>query len=155
MRLLRRIALFAALPAVLAAAACDDPVVPEQTGEMTGQLDGAPWSGDAEVMIRGDTVSVFSSRTADGLGRHLAFFAIAEGPGEYPLLTAESRYDETVGGDVITYSAAVTAGTITFSSLSRSDLLASGTISGVTLQGTRGTSTFSQGSFTGIVTVLR
>ena len=154
MRLLRRIATCAALPALLAAAACDDPVTAEQTGAMSGQLDGFAWEGDALVLIRGDTVSVFSS-SRGSVERHLTFVAVAQGPGTYPLLTAESRYDETVGGDVLTYSAAVTGGTITFSSLARGDALASGTIGGVTLQGPRGTSTFGSATFTGLIDVIR
>jgi hypothetical protein len=153
MRLIRRISLFT-LPILLLSAACDAPTATGDSGVMTGQLDGAAWEGDALVVLTGDTVRVFSSTpAADGISRNLAFVAVADQPGEYALLTAESRYDELLGGDVISYSAAVTGGTITFSSLGRGSLLASGTLNGVTIQGSRGTWTFTGGQFTGIVEV--
>ena len=155
MRLIRRISI-CVLPLLFAAAACDEPTASNDPGVLTGQLNGAEWDGDAVVVIMNDTVGIFSSsRAADGTERHLAFFAVAEGPGEYSLLTDLSRYDETVGGDLITYSAAVTGGSVTFSSLGRGNLLASGTTSGVTLQGSRGAWTFTGGEFTGMVEVQR
>lgn len=155
MRLIRRISIFI-LPLLLAATACDEPTASNDPGVLTGQLNGAEWDGDAVVVIMNDTVGIFSfSRGADGTERHLALFAVAEGPGEYSLLTDLSRYDETVGGDIISYSAAVTGGTVTFSSLGRGNLLASGTTSNVTIQGTRGIWAFNGGEFTGMVEVHR
>lgn len=156
MRLIRRIRIFFILPLLFAAAACDEPTASNDPGVMTGQLNGAEWDGDALVLIMNDTVGIFSfSRAADGTERHLAFYAVAEGPGEYSLLTNLSRYDETIGGDVVSYSAAVTGGTVAFSSLGRGNLLASGTTSGVTIQGSRGSWSFTGGEFTGMVEIQR
>ncbi|HEU0300716.1 MAG TPA: hypothetical protein VFR37_14700, partial [Longimicrobium sp.] len=56
------------------------------------------------------------------------------------------RYDETLGGDVSTYSAAVTAGTIQVRELDAVEGRMSGTLE-LTITGTRGTWRFEDGEF--------
>ncbi|WP_420129338.1 hypothetical protein [Longimicrobium sp.] len=147
----------ALLPALLAllafSAGCDkEPTAPVDQGTFAATLDGAAWVGDAESDVARDTFAIYSRRRTAGADEQwLTIRAVETSPGVFTVVTTAtsgdpSHYSETVGGDVLTYRAVATAGTITFQELDRVRGVMRGTVS-LTLQGPRGTSRLEEGTF--------
>lgn len=142
------------LPALLALLAfsggCDkEPTAPAREGTLVATLDGAAWVGDARSDVLSDTFEIYSRRQNVTTEQWLTIRAVETSPGVFAVVTPAmsanpSRYVETVGGDVLVYSAEVTAGTIVFQELG--DRVLRGTLS-LTIQGARGTSRLEEGTF--------
>jgi hypothetical protein len=127
------------------AAACDSPTTgsAQQAGKLTGTLNGAPWNGDAVSGVHRDTTYISSGHHGGSPERRITAAVVASGPGEYAVIPARSRgYYELVGGDVVTYSAAVTQGTVTFTENGPASTHARGSIQ-LTISGARGVWQFS------------
>jgi hypothetical protein len=114
--------LTAALLLLIPLAACDTPttISPDGEGTLTGTLNGEPWAGTAHSGVYRDTMYISSGDPGDGsTTRRITIAVVPNGQGGYSVVPAAARpsgshYREVVGGDVLTYSAPVTQGTITF-----------------------------------------
>ncbi|HEX8318346.1 hypothetical protein [Longimicrobium sp.] len=113
--------LITALLLLIPFAACDLPTTSQQrTGKLTGTLNGQPWAGTANAAVYRDTLYINSGQHVTGSAEQLIGIAVVpNGQGGYSVVPTSERpgsshYWELVGGDVITYSAQVTQGTITF-----------------------------------------
>lgn len=138
---------------LLVAGGCEgSATAPQARGEMWGMLDGDIWRGTAETDLQRDTMVIWSQRTNVRAEHSLVITFVQTAPGTYSIVTerisrsAASSYWETVGGDVATYHATATSGTIQFSEFDRATGRAVGTVE-LTLQGPRGTSRFVRGEF--------
>ncbi|HEY0026106.1 MAG TPA: hypothetical protein VGB24_24665 [Longimicrobium sp.] len=103
------------------AAACDLPTTPQQrTGKLTGTLNGQPWAGTAEAAVYRDTLYINSGQHVTGSAeQRIGVAVVPNGQGGYSVVPPSERpggshYWELIGGDVITYSAQITQGTIIF-----------------------------------------
>jgi len=117
--------LIAALLLLIPLAACDLPTTSQQqTGKLTGTLNGQPWEGTAEATMYRDTLYINSGQHVTGSAEQVIGIAVVpNGQGGYSVVTTSERpggshYWEVIGGDGITYSAGVTQGTITFTEYS-------------------------------------
>jgi hypothetical protein len=119
---MRRLTL-AALLLLPLAAACErnSTLADDRNGRLTGTLNGAPWNGDARSGTYRDTLYISSGQQASGSSteRRIVVAVVPNGQGGYSVVPAAnpysgSGYQEIVGGDVVSYSAPVTAGTVAF-----------------------------------------
>lgn len=132
---------------------CDAGTSADREGTLVGRLEGEIWRGTALTDVAvSDTMPISSLRRgAAGAQQHLLLRIVETSPGTFAVVTSAmsgspSQYLETLGGDVATYSAAVTAGTIQIHELDRAAGRVSGTLS-LTITGTRGTWRFEEGEF--------
>ena len=136
--------LCAALLVVLAS--CDDsPTAPTVRGNMTAVLDATPWRGSATVALRGDTIHLWSTRTGP-TEQHIRATVAFTGPGSYTLEGKATEYQETLGGDVLTYRALGTGGTLVVTSYNVVKGEMTGTLT-FSASGSRGTTNFVGGEF--------
>lgn len=128
---------------------CDrTPTGTDADGTLRATLDGEPWVGNAVVHFRGDTLLIWSTRrNVRGREQHLGLQAV-EFAGSYTLITTSwtSGYSETLGGDVLTYRADATGGSISLDRVDPEEGRAVGTFR-LTVAGGRGTSRFENGEF--------
>jgi hypothetical protein len=142
------------LPALLALLAfsggCDEePTAPAGEGTLVATLDGAGWVGNARSDVLNDTFEIYSRRQNVAAEHWLRVRAVETSPGVFAVVTTAmsdnpSWYSETVGGDVLSYRAEVTAGTIVI--VDPGDRVLRGSLS-LTIEGARGTSRLEQGTF--------
>lgn len=135
---------------------CDQPLAtPLRQGSLTGVLDGQPWESNALTDVFGDTIHIGAQRTNGSSGHWFQLRVVESAPGVYTIVTPaqspfnHSRYVEIVGGDVVSYDAPVTAGTLDVQEFDRATGALRGTLS-LTIQGTRGTSRLEQGQLTAV-----
>lgn len=141
------------LASLLALSACDTTTsTPGPEVQFTGMLNGVPWQGTASAVIVRDTLYVSSERLNAAGGGHLHLAVAATGPGEFPLV-APSAYKELIGGDVLSYSAPATEGTVTLQQFSPAGGSVRGSVS-LTVKGSRGTWAFTSGQFEADVTIV-
>ncbi len=130
---------------------CDSTTSSDHEGTLVGRLDGETWRGSAELDLVGDTMTLWSIRGSGGGQEGLVLRIVETGPGAFTLVTPDmsgypSRYEVTVGGDVLSYTAPVTAGTIQVDEFDRGSGRMLGTLE-LTITGTRGTWRFEDGEF--------
>lgn len=113
--------LIAALLLLVPLAACDSPTTSQQrTGKLTGTLNGQPWAGTASSGVYRDTLYIHSGQHVSGSAeQRITVSVVPNGQGGYSVFPGGGRprgshYGEVVGGDVLTYSAPITQGTISF-----------------------------------------
>jgi hypothetical protein len=148
---MKRFALLALLGIILTSGGCEGSTDTRRDGLLFGMIDGQVWRGTAEAHVHRDTLYIISSRQNVRAEHTLIIKAVPTVIETYAVVTTDvsglpSRYEETVGRDVIVYTAGATAGTIQLrkSTLDPDNL--SGTFE-LTLQGPRGTIRFTQGEF--------
>lgn len=135
---------------VVSGGCSDSPTTARPTGSLTAVLDGQPWTGTAVSDVIGETIYVSARRTDASPAQWFNLRVVQSAPGVFTVVTPAqsemdySRYVEVVGGDVIVYDAAVTAGTLDVEQFDRASGTLRGTLS-LTIQGTRGTSRLEQG----------
>ncbi|HST58278.1 MAG TPA: hypothetical protein VLK84_06320 [Longimicrobium sp.] len=155
MRTLRRLS---ALALLLLAAACDENPTSSGDGRMRARLEGDLWNGDAEVFFLQDTVVLQSKAPLDvskvnfsgttSSWRSLVLYLVASGPGEYQVVPGKGGYEEILQGDMVTYAARVTAGTVRFTILGQGQEVAEGRVDDVRIEGSSGVWSFDEGGFT-------
>jgi hypothetical protein len=143
--------LLALLGIILTSGGCEGSTDARRDGLLFGMIDGEVWRGTAEAHIHRDTLFIISNRLNVRAEHTLIIRAAPTVIETYAVVTTgvsglPSRYEETLGRDVVVYTAGATEGTIQLreSTLDRDNL--SGTVE-LTLQGPRGTSRFTQGEF--------
>jgi hypothetical protein len=149
---MQRLRLLALAGILILSGGCDSSTSADREGTLVGRLEGAIWRGTAQAEFVPDTFLIWSSRRGDaGVEQRLELRVAETAPGAFTLVTPAmstdaSGYWELVGGDVVTYHADVTAGTIQFHEIDRRTGRASGTLS-LTITGPRGTWRFEDGEF--------
>jgi hypothetical protein len=142
----------ALLGLILVSGGCgNEPTAPAREGTLLGTLDGAAWVGTAQSDVLSDTIEIYSRRQNVAAEHWLTVRVVETSPGVFAVVTRAmsanpGRYAETVGGDVLVYSAEVTAGTIAFQELDLVRGVMRGTLS-LTITGARGTSRLEEGTF--------
>ncbi len=113
--------LIAALLLLIPLATCDAPttISPERDDTLTGTLDGQPWTGSASSGVYRDTLYIHATRSGGPTDQRITTSVVPNGQGGYSVVPgvgrpAGSHYRELLGGDAVTYSAPITAGTISF-----------------------------------------
>ena len=136
--------LCAALLVVLASCA-DSPTAAPVRGSMTAALDATPWRGSATVAIYRDTMHLWSTRTGPK-EQHVRASVAFTGPGRYTLEGKATEYQETLGGDILSYRALGTGGTLVVTSYDAARGEMTGTLT-FSASGSRGTVNFVGGEF--------
>lgn len=101
------------------AAACDSPttISPRREGTLTGTLNGQAWEGTASSSVYRDAMYIHTKQSGGPGEQWITVSVVPNGQGGYSVLPAGTRtwgshYGEVIGGDVLTYSAPITQGTI-------------------------------------------
>jgi hypothetical protein len=148
---MKRSALLALVGILVTSGGCESSTETRREGLLFGWIGDDVWRGTAEAHIHRDTLFIISNRLNVRAEHTLIIKAVPTVLETYAVVTADvsglpSRYEETVGRDVIVYTAVATSGTLQLrpSTLDPDNL--SGTVE-LTLQGPRGTSHFTRGEF--------
>lgn len=149
---MKRFTLLALLGILITSGGCEGSTDARRDGLLFGMIDGDVWRGTAEAYLERDTLYITSTRLNVRGADHWLMIKAVQTPIEtYAVVTADmsgspTRYNEIVGGDVVAYSAVATSGTLVLRNSTIDPQNLAGTVE-LTLQGSRGTTRFTQGEF--------